>query len=132
MAADGGSLAARTDLKDARGLRGHPILVNAIAIAGTPWLMLAKMDQDDAHAGIRTTAWITGIVTGLLLLLLYGAGYLLWRQAAARLAGLGRGVRGLGGGGLGIWGPKGLPEGQSIPIDRQTLGETFIPGPASF
>ncbi len=52
MAADGGSLAARTDLKDARGLRGHPILVNAIAIAGTPWLMLAKMDQDNAHAGI--------------------------------------------------------------------------------
>ena len=77
MAADGGSLAARTDLEDARGLRGHPILVNAIAIAGTPWLMIAKMDQDDAYAGVRTTAWVTGIVAGLMLLLLHGAGYLL-------------------------------------------------------
>jgi hypothetical protein len=91
MAADGRSLAARTDLEDARGLRGHPILANAIAIAGTPWLMITKMDQDDAHAGIRTTAWTTGIVTGLVLLQLYGAGYLLWRQAAARLVGEGWG-----------------------------------------
>lgn len=100
MAADGGSLAARTDLKDARGLRGHPILVNAIAIAGTPWLMIAKMDQDNAHAGIQITAWITGIVAGLVLLLLYGAGYLLWRQAAARLAGegWGEGSEGVAGG----------------------------------
>ncbi len=74
-------------LEDARSLRGHPILAYATAIAGTPWLMIAKMDQDDAYAGIRTTAWVTGIVAGLVLLLLYGAGYLLWRQTAARLAG---------------------------------------------
>lgn len=74
-------------LDDARDFRGIPVLAYATAIAGTPWLMIAKIDQDNAYAGIRTTAWVTGIVAGLVLLLLYGAGYLLWRQVAARLAG---------------------------------------------
>lgn len=74
-------------LEDARSLRGQPLLAYATAIAGTPWLMIAKMDQEDAYAGVRTLAWATGLVAGLVLLLLYGAGYLLWRQAAARLAG---------------------------------------------
>ncbi|MFB1489273.1 MULTISPECIES: diguanylate cyclase [unclassified Thiocapsa] len=74
-------------LDDARDFRDIPVLAYATAIAGAPWLMIAKIDQDDAYAGIRTMAWATGLVAGMVLLLLYGAGYLLWRQAAARLAG---------------------------------------------
>jgi diguanylate cyclase (GGDEF)-like protein/PAS domain S-box-containing protein len=73
-------------LTDARDYRNIPSLAYATAITGTPWLMIAKIDEREAYAGIRITAWVTGFVAGLALLLIHGSGYLLWRQATARLA----------------------------------------------
>lgn len=73
-------------LTDARDYRNIPSLAYATAITGTPWLMIAKIDEPEAYAGIRITAWVTGLVAGLALLLIHGSGYLLWRQATARLA----------------------------------------------
>jgi PAS domain S-box-containing protein len=67
-------------LAGGRDYRDVPVLAYASAIAGTPWLMLAEIDEHEAYAGIRTTAWATALVMGLGLLLVYSAGYLLWRR----------------------------------------------------
>ena len=42
--------------------------------------MIAEIDEHEAYAGIRTTAWATALVMGLGLLLVYSGGYLLWRR----------------------------------------------------
>ena len=67
-------------LAGGRDYRNIPVLAYASAIAGTPWLMIAEIDEHEAYAGIRTTAWATALVMGLGLLLVYSAGYLLWRR----------------------------------------------------
>lgn len=67
-------------LAGGRDYRDVPVLAYASAIAGTPWLMIAEIDEHEAYAGIRTTAWATALVMGLGLLLVYSAGYLLWRR----------------------------------------------------
>ncbi len=64
--------------------RGTPVLAYASAIAGTPWLMIAEIDDIEAYAGIRHLAWATTLVVGFGLLLVYSAGYLLWRREQQR------------------------------------------------
>jgi PAS domain S-box-containing protein len=71
-------------LAGARDYRSTPVLAYASAVQGTPWLMLAEMDEEEAYAGIRTMAWATALVVGSLLLLVYSAGYLLWRRDRQR------------------------------------------------
>ncbi len=41
-----------------------PVLAYASAVQGTPWLMLAEIDEREAYAGIRNMAWATSIVIG--------------------------------------------------------------------
>jgi len=67
-----------------RDYRGVEVLAYAAPVAGTPWLMLAEIDEVEAYAGIRTMAWATGILVGFGLLLLYSGGYLLWRRSRQR------------------------------------------------
>lgn len=74
-------------LRDAEDYRAFPVLGYVTPIAGTPWLMVAKIDRREAYAGIWTTAWITAMVGAAALLLIYASSYLLWRQSVARLAG---------------------------------------------
>ncbi len=71
-------------LESGRDYRNVPILAYATPIAGTPWLMVAKMDQNEAYADLRTTFWVSALVLGLTLALLYGAGFYLWRQDTQR------------------------------------------------
>jgi len=71
-------------LAGGRDYRGVPVLAYAAAVAGTPWLMLAEIDEREAYAGIRTVAWVTALVMGLGLLLIHAAAYLLWRRAQQR------------------------------------------------
>jgi PAS domain S-box-containing protein len=66
--------------------RGVPVLAYATPIADTPWAMVAKIDEDEAFAGMRATTRITALVMGLALLTAYGAGWLLWRQDRRRRA----------------------------------------------
>ncbi|MBY0339894.1 MAG: PAS domain S-box protein [Rhodocyclaceae bacterium] len=42
--------------------------------------MIAEMDEAEAYANIHTLAWITGVLTGLGLLLVYSAVYQFWRR----------------------------------------------------
>ncbi len=73
-------LGARGILAGGRDYRSVPVLAYAAAVAGTPWLMLAEIDEREAYAGIRTLTWGMGVVMGLGLLLVYSAGYLMWRR----------------------------------------------------
>ncbi|HHW65503.1 MAG TPA: response regulator [Rhodocyclaceae bacterium] len=73
-------LGERGILAGGRDYRGVPVLAYAAAVAGTPWLMLAEIDEREAYAGIRTLTWGMGVVMGLGLLLVHSAGYLMWRR----------------------------------------------------
>ncbi len=68
-----------------RDYRGIPVLAYAAAVAGTHWSMVAEIDESEAYAGIRGTAWATALVMGLTLLLLHSAGYALWRRELTAL-----------------------------------------------
>ncbi|WP_416336487.1 PAS domain S-box protein [Dechloromonas sp. A34] len=67
-------------LAGGRDYRGIPVLAYVAAVAGTSWLMIAEIDEAEAYAGIQTIAWATGLVIGLGCLLVYSAGYQLWRR----------------------------------------------------
>jgi PAS domain S-box-containing protein len=71
-------------LAGGRDYRNVPVLAYASPVGGTPWLMLAEIDEVEAYAGIHTLAWATGLVVGLGLLFVYSAGYLLWRRDRER------------------------------------------------
>ena len=64
--------------------RGVPILGYATAIAGTPWIMLTKMDQEEAEAKLRGLAVALTVATLLVLGLLHGVGFGLWRRDRQR------------------------------------------------
>ena len=66
-------------LEGALDFRGEPILGYAAAVAGSPWILIAKVDQREAEAGVRTLALALTVATLLVLGLLYGTGFGLWR-----------------------------------------------------
>ena len=74
------ALGERGILSGGRDYRGVPVLAYAAAVEGTPWLMLAEIDEREAYAGIRTLTWGMGVVMALGLMLVYSAGYLVWRR----------------------------------------------------
>jgi PAS domain S-box-containing protein len=71
-------------LSGGRDYRDVPVLAYASAVQGTPWLMLAEMDEREAYAGIRNMAWATGIVMGLGLLLVGSVAFHAWRRSHQR------------------------------------------------
>jgi PAS domain S-box-containing protein len=71
-------------LEGGRDYRDNSVLAYASAVGGTPWLMIAEIDEVEAYAGIRTMAWATALVMGLGLLLVYSGAYLLWRRDQQR------------------------------------------------
>jgi len=72
-------------LPEARDYRNEPVLAYATAIAGTPWQMIAEIDQREAQAGMRQTAWVTVLIIGLVLLLTYSLAFTRWRRERQRL-----------------------------------------------
>jgi PAS domain S-box-containing protein len=68
-----------------RDYRGVPVLAYSSPVGGTPWSMVAEIDESEAYAGIRATAWTTAFVAGWMLLLLYLAAYVLWRGELSAL-----------------------------------------------
>ena len=71
-------------LSGGRDYRDVPVLAYASAVQGTPWLMLAEIDEREAYAGIRNMAWATSIVMGLGLLLVYSLAFQAWRRSHQR------------------------------------------------
>ena len=74
------ALGERGILSGGRDYRGVPVLAYAAAVEGTPWLMLAEIDEREAYSGIRTLTWGMGVVMALGLMLVYSGGYLVWRR----------------------------------------------------
>ncbi|WP_341328877.1 PAS domain S-box protein [Methylotuvimicrobium sp. KM2] len=60
--------------------RGVPVLASTRAIAGTPWSMVAKVDQDEVYAPLHQQARTIGLMTTLLVLLACLVVGLAWRQ----------------------------------------------------
>jgi len=78
-----GALAVRVQegiLLEARDYRGEPVLAYVTTISGTPWVMISKIDQREAQAGIWQITWITAMILGLILLLTYSLTYAGWRR----------------------------------------------------
>jgi len=65
--------------------RGVPVLAAARRIPGTPWFMVAKVDQEEIFAPLRHEAWSFTLILGLLLLTVALAFTLLWRLRKNRL-----------------------------------------------
>ena len=69
---------------EGRDYRGVPVLSASHAISGTPWMLIAKIDQDEVFSGVQTAAKICG---GLILLGIAVIGVLTamaWRQQRLR------------------------------------------------
>ena len=77
-------------LPEARDDRGEPVLAYVTAIAGTPWRMIAMIEQREAQAAIRETAWVTALNLGLVLLLTYISAFAWWRRAQDRVLAVAR------------------------------------------
>jgi PAS domain S-box-containing protein len=60
--------------------RGMPVTAVATDIPGTPWVMIAKMDQTEIDAPARKGAWVIGLITGLTTITTLLIFALLWRQ----------------------------------------------------
>jgi len=84
MPAARAALGERGIIEGGRDYRGIPVLAYASVVAGTPWLMIAEIDEIEAYAGIRNLAWTTALVVGFGMLLVYSASYLLWRRGQQR------------------------------------------------
>jgi signal transduction histidine kinase/CheY-like chemotaxis protein len=67
-------------LRGGRDYRDEPVLAYGAPIAGTFWVMIAKIDEREALAAIDTILWVTSLVLGVVLLLTYAISFLLWRR----------------------------------------------------
>jgi PAS domain S-box-containing protein len=81
---DLGSLGpARSDskegIREGHDYRGVPVLAAVRRVAGTPWHIIAKIDQKEAYAPIRQEARTVGRIVGVIILGLAGAAAYLWR-----------------------------------------------------
>jgi PAS domain S-box-containing protein len=70
-------------IRDAHGTAG---IASLRPIAGTPWAILAKVDEVEAYASLRQGAWITGgALLGLVLVGALGVGIMVSRDRAAKM-----------------------------------------------
>lgn len=66
-------------LEDAQNYRGKSVIAYATAIDGTPWLLISKMDEDEAYRMVDRMGLIA-IVLALLVFSLIGAWFWQWRR----------------------------------------------------
>jgi signal transduction histidine kinase len=64
--------------------RGAPVLAALRAIPGSPWFLVARMDEAEVSAPLRARAWETGAFAGALFLSLAAAAMVAWRQQQLR------------------------------------------------
>jgi len=60
--------------------RGVPVLGAVLMITGTPWVVVAKVDEAEAYAGITSLAKTIAALTACFILIASLAIYLLWRS----------------------------------------------------
>jgi PAS domain S-box-containing protein len=70
-------------IMEGRDYRGVPVLADLRRVPGSPWFIVAKVDQAEVYAGVRRLAWLTvGVIIGVLVILGLGAA-LAWRRHEA-------------------------------------------------
>lgn len=65
--------------------RDVPVLASIQPVPGSPWILIAKIDQAEIYASIRHTAWHTATLIFVLLAAVALAGAAMWRQKRATL-----------------------------------------------
>jgi PAS domain S-box-containing protein/diguanylate cyclase (GGDEF)-like protein len=78
LAGDRGILADSTDF------RNKPVLAYGNPVAGTPWVLVAKQDQDEVDAPVHRLARTAALLGGLLLAIAGTAFWLWWRATINR------------------------------------------------
>ena len=72
------AILGREEVSEGVDYRGMPVLVALRQVPGTPWSLVAKVDQAESYAGVHREAQMaTGLVLGLMLTPLLG-GRLVW------------------------------------------------------
>ena len=78
-------LTSHDNVTGSRDYRGVAVLAATLPVPGTPWLLVAKMDEDEALAGNRRLLAVTGVLTaaalgigGVVLLLIWQRQRLHW------------------------------------------------------
>ena len=79
------AMAARGELGTREGIdyRGEPVISSARIVPGSPWLLVAKIDQSEAYAPLRIEAWRSGLLLALILFSMSLAAAYLWRERHA-------------------------------------------------
>ncbi len=67
-------------LQDAQDYRGLPVLAFATPIRDTPWVLIAKIDEDEAYRMVEQVRRVAGVLTVLVFALL-GIGFWQWRRS---------------------------------------------------
>ncbi|MBI4625379.1 MAG: PAS domain S-box protein [Verrucomicrobia bacterium] len=63
--------------------RGAKVLAATRAVPGSPWIMVAKVDQAEIYAPLRAEAWNVGLVIAALLVAIAATAAFLWRHNTA-------------------------------------------------
>lgn len=82
-------------LENMHDYRGEPVLAYASAIEGTPWMLISKIDEEEAYRVVDQVRRVAGVLA-MFVFFLIGAGFWQWRsrkQAAVEAAVLQERVR---------------------------------------
>lgn len=77
------ALRGEAGVREGVDYRGVPVLAVSHAIPGSPWSLIAKIDQAEAYRPIRNEAAQIALLVGLLLLAVVLTGVSLWRRRYA-------------------------------------------------
>lgn len=77
------ALRGETGVREGVDYRGVPVLAVSQPIPGSPWILVAKIDQAEVYRPIRNEAAQITLMVGLLLLAVVLAGVSLWRRRYA-------------------------------------------------
>jgi PAS domain S-box-containing protein len=83
------ALALRGDTRVREGLdyRGTAVLATGRPIPGSPWVLIAKIDQAEAYGAIRREAWQTAaLVCALMAALVLAGGFVFWQRRSESLS----------------------------------------------
>ncbi|MFI5379517.1 MAG: PAS domain S-box protein [Tepidisphaerales bacterium] len=74
------AVTGREGIAEGLDYRNVPVLAAMRAVPGTPWFIVAKVDQEEIYGPLRHRAWTTGVAVGLAILLAATGLGLTWRQ----------------------------------------------------
>ena len=69
---------------EGRDYREQPVLTAVRPVAGTPWMLVAKIDQEEIFAGVRFAAWVCGGLIAAGIMVVGALLVMAWRQQRLR------------------------------------------------